>query len=174
MRWLQGQPKSILVECGQHDARQSVEVAKRCIRRLVLGPGWQRGPHAARAAAAQPQQRLSASASNYAQGSAAASTSAAEPAAQPSAAAESLSPALAPEPTQALRTAGSVYVGSGFRWRQDVTAFQLVSRGDVIAEVGTVGCVSELVLQKSKVSPSVSGSEDVQQQGTNRTAKALA
>jgi hypothetical protein len=158
---LQGQPKSILVECGQHDARQSVEVAKRCIRRLVLGPGWQRGHPAAHAAAAHPQQQPPAMAWEPMRGSAAASTQAAEPATQPSAAAgagavqAAAEPVeLAVEPAQALRTAGSVYVGSGFRWRQDVTAFQLVSRGDVIAEVGTVCCYIDYQML---IPPSVSG-----------------
>lgn len=76
-----GKARSILVECGQHDARETVEVAKRCIRRLVLGPEAMQ--------AAQPH---------------------------------------------TLRTAGSVYVGRGFRWRGNVTAFQLVEQGEVIAE----------------------------------------
>lgn len=80
----QGKARSILVECGQHGARETVEVAKRIIRRLVLGPEAKR--------AAQPH---------------------------------------------TLRTEGSVYVGRGFRWRGDVTAFQLVKQGEVIAEVIT-------------------------------------
>ena len=163
---MQGRPRSILVECGQHEARQSVEVAKRCICRLVLGPGWQRGHPAAHAAAAHPaaahpQQQPSASALEPMQGLAAASTQAAEPATQPSAAAGAgaVQAAAEPfeltvEPAQALRTAGSVYVGSGFRWRQDVTAFQLVSRGDVIAEVGTVCCYIDY---QTLMPPSVSG-----------------
>lgn len=46
------------------------------------------------------------------------------------------------KPAQALRTAGSVYVGSGFRWRRDVKAFQLVSRGDIIAEDDRQGAIS--------------------------------
>lgn len=126
------------MECGQHDARESVEVAKRCIKRLVTGQQQAAAPAAAagqaRSAAAAAEAPQAVATTTLQQAPSEAALQATEPEApsqrcpKEAASADNLKP-------QALRTAGSVYIGRGFRWRQPVMAFQQVSQGDIIAEV---------------------------------------